>query len=64
MSLCLADPKSIQAYGNEAYTSQHLHLALDAIRDLRQGATEIVDSQRARFAARPPAKEQENGPLT
>lgn len=36
-------------------------LALEAINDLRQDTTELVESQRAWFAAHPPAKENKNG---
>jgi hypothetical protein len=38
-------------------------LALEAIRDLRDDATELIASQKAWFAAHPPAKEGKGGPL-
>ena len=47
---------------NEAYNVSR-KLALEAIRDLRQDATELVESQRTWFAAHPPAKEDKNGPI-
>lgn len=47
---------------NEAYNVSR-KLALEAIRDLRQDATELVESQRIWFAAHPPAKEDKNAPI-
>ncbi len=41
---------------DEAYNVSR-KLALEAIRDLREDATELVEQQRAWFAAHPPAKE-------
>jgi len=38
-------------------------LALEAIRDLRDDATELIASQKAWFAAHPPAKESKSGPI-
>jgi hypothetical protein len=37
-------------------------LALEAIRDIREEATHLVEDQKAWFAAHPPAKEPENMP--
>ena len=37
-------------------------LALEAIRDIREEATHLVDDQKTWFAAHPPAKEPENMP--
>lgn len=47
---------------DEAYNVSR-KLALEAIRDLRQDATELVESQRTWFAAHPPPKEDKNGPI-
>ena len=47
---------------NEAYNVSR-KLALEAIRDLRQDATELVESQRAWFLAHPPPKEDKNAPI-
>ena len=38
-------------------------LALEAIHDLREDTTELIESQRAWFAAHPPAKENKNEPI-
>lgn len=38
-------------------------LALEAIRDLREDATELIASQKAWFAAHPPVKEEKNGTI-
>jgi len=38
-------------------------LALEAIRDLRDDATELIASQKAWFAAHPPAKEGKSGTI-
>lgn len=46
---------------NEAYNVSR-KLALEAIRDLRQAATELVADQKTWFAAHPPAKEDPNKP--
>lgn len=43
---------------NETYNVSR-KLALEAIRDLRQDATELLESQKAWFAAHPPAKENQ-----
>ena len=37
-------------------------LALEAIRDIREEATRLVEDQKTWFAAHPPAKEPENMP--
>jgi len=47
---------------NEAYNVSR-KLALEAIRDLREDTTELIDSQKTWFAAHPPAKENKNGPI-
>ena len=47
---------------NEAYNVSR-KLALEAIRDLREDATELIASQKTWFAAHPPAKEEKNGPI-
>jgi hypothetical protein len=43
---------------NEAYNVSR-KLALEAIRDLRQDATELIESQKTWFAVHPPAKENQ-----
>ena len=47
---------------NEAYNVSR-KLALEAIRDLREDTTELIDSQKTWFAAHPPAKENKNGSI-
>lgn len=47
---------------NETYNVSR-KLALEAIRDLREDTTELIDSQRTWFAAHPPAKENKSGPI-
>ena len=47
---------------NEAYNISR-KLALEAIRDLREDTTELIDSQKTWFAAHPPAKENKNGSI-
>jgi hypothetical protein len=47
---------------DEAYNVSR-KLALEAIRDLREDTTELIASQKAWFAAHPPAKEDKNGPI-
>lgn len=47
---------------NEAYNVSR-KLALDAINDLRQDTTELIESQRTWFAAHPPAKQDKNAPI-
>ena len=48
---------------NEAYSVSR-KLALEAIRDLRDEATRLIEDQKAWFAAHPPAKEEKNqGPI-
>jgi hypothetical protein len=47
---------------NDAYNVSR-KLALEAIRDLREDTTELIDSQKTWFAAHPPAKENKNGPI-
>ncbi|MEO6912343.1 MAG: hypothetical protein ABI158_15620 [Edaphobacter sp.] len=47
---------------DEAYNVSR-KLALGALRDLREDATELTASQRAWFAAHPPAKENKNEPI-
>jgi hypothetical protein len=47
---------------DEAYNVSR-KLALEAIRDLRQDATELAESQRAWFAAHPPPKEDKSGTI-
>jgi hypothetical protein len=47
---------------DEAYNVSR-KLALEAIRDLREDANELVASQKAWFAAHPPPKEDKNGPI-
>ncbi len=37
-------------------------LALEAIRDIREEASKLIDDQKAWFAAHPPPKEPDNGP--
>ncbi len=46
---------------NQAYDLAR-KLALEAIRDIREEATHLVESQKAWFAAHPPAKEPDNVP--
>jgi hypothetical protein len=46
---------------NQAYDLAR-KLALEAIRDIREEATHLVEDQKAWFAAHPPAKEPENTP--
>jgi hypothetical protein len=43
--------------GDEAYNVSR-NLALDAVRDLREAATQLTEEQAAWFKAHPPAKEQ------
>jgi hypothetical protein len=45
--------------GNETYTVQR-KLALETIRDIRDEATQMIDEQKAWFAAHPPQKDKEN----
>lgn len=47
---------------DEAYNVSR-KLALETIRDLREDTTELIASQKAWFAAHPPAKEDKNGPI-
>jgi hypothetical protein len=47
---------------DEAYNVSR-KLALEAVRDLREDATEMIASQKSWFAAHPPAKEEKNGPI-
>lgn len=47
---------------NEAYNVSR-KLALESIRDLRQDATELAESQHVWFTAHPPAKEGKSGPI-
>jgi hypothetical protein len=47
---------------DEAYNVSR-KLALEAIRDLREDATELIATQKAWFAAHPPAKEEKNGSI-
>lgn len=47
---------------DEAYNVSR-KLALEAIRDLREDATELIASQKSWFAAHPPAKEEKNGSI-
>jgi hypothetical protein len=49
---------------NEAYSVSR-KLALEAIRDLHDEATQLIEDQKAWFAAHPPAKEDKNknGPI-
>ena len=47
---------------NEAYNVSR-KLALDAIRDLREDTTDLIESQKTWFAAHPPAKEDKNAPM-
>lgn len=47
---------------NEAYNVSR-KLALDAISDLHDDATELIASQKAWFAAHPPPKEEKTGPI-
>src|ERR1700733_13071681 len=44
---------------NEAYNVSR-KLALEALRDIRESATQLIDDQRAWFAAHPPPKEDPN----
>ena len=44
---------------NEAYNVSR-KLALEAIRDIRESATELIEDQKAWFAAHPPTKEDQN----
>jgi hypothetical protein len=46
---------------NEAYSVSR-KLALEAVRDLRESATELTSDQKAWFAAHPPTKEDQNKP--
>ncbi len=46
---------------NEAYNVSR-KLALEAVRDLREESTRLIDEQRAWFAAHPPAKETKGEP--
>ncbi len=56
-SSTLKSPPDDQAYNVSR------KLALEAIRDLREDATELIASQKTWFAAHPPAKEDKNGPI-
>lgn len=47
---------------NEAYNISR-KLALDAVRDLREDSTDLIESQKAWFAAHPPPKEDKNAPM-
>lgn len=47
---------------DEAYNVSR-KLALDAIRDLRDDTTELIETQKAWFAAHPPPKENKNVPM-
>ena len=44
---------------NEAYNVSR-KLALEALRDIRESATQLVEDQKTWFAAHPPAKEDQN----
>ena len=47
---------------NETYNVSR-KLALEAVRDLREASTQLIEEQRIWFIAHPPPKEQKNQPL-